>query len=116
MAMLTVNGAAVSAPSAMQVAVFDVASDPRRNAAGGAVLDRIAVKRRLEISWAQMDEHEFSALLQAVNGFFEAAYPDPESGQMRSISCYCSEKSAQILRMQDGRPLWTRIKMTWTER
>lgn len=116
MAMLTVNGSAIPAPSRMSVAVFDVSSGVSRTASGGAVIDRTAVKRRLELSWAHIDGNALSVLLGQLGGFFDVAYPDPQSGNMRSMQCYCSEKIAGILRMSDAGPVWTDVKMIWTER
>ena len=116
MAMLRVNGAAMPAPSAMKVTVFDVSSGASRNAAGNAVMDRTGVKRRLELAWACLGGDELSALLQAMNGFFAVSYPDPENGDVRSMSCYCSERSAEVMRMAEGKPVWTGVKMSWTER
>lgn len=116
MAMLMVNGTAVPAPSGMQVAVFDVSSGEVRNAAGNAVIDRTAVKRRLELRWAHIGGDALAALLNEIGGLFEAVYPDPMTGQARAMQCYCSERIAGILRMGDAGPVWTDVKMTWTER
>lgn len=116
MAMLTVNGSAIPAPSKLSVAVFDVSGGVSRSASGGAVIDRTAVKRRLEISWAHMAGDALSMLLGQMGGFFDVAYPDPQSGNMRTMQCYCSERIAGILRMGDAGPVWTDVKMTWTER
>lgn len=116
MAMLTVNGQAVPSPSQMKVAVFEALGGVNRNAAGNAVMDLSAVKRRLELGWAHMSGEALAALLTAMNGFFEAVYPDPQTGEMRSMTCYCGERTSGVLRMQDGVPLWTDVKMTWTER
>lgn len=114
--MLLVNGAAAPAPSAMQVTVFDVSSGEKRNAAGSAVIDRTAVKRRLELQWAHISGEDLAALLNEIGGLFEVSYPDPVSGQDRSMQCYCGERVAGILRMQAGKPVWTDVKMIWTER
>lgn len=116
MAMLQVNGRAVPAPSGLQVAVFDVSAGEKRNAAGNAVIDRSAVKRRLELHWAHIGGAELAALLNEIGGLFEVVYPDPVSGQARSMQCYCGERIAGILRMADGAPVWTDVKMHWTER
>ena len=116
MGMLMVNGAAVPAPTALTATVFDVASNVSRNAAGNAVMDLQAVKRKLELSWAHMDGAALATLLEAMNGFFEVDYPDPQSGEQRRMTCYCSERVAGILRMANGTPVWTDVKMSWTER
>jgi len=114
--MLKLNGADFPAPSAMKVAVFDVSSGVNRNAAGGAVMDCIAVKRRLELKWAYLPGADMAKLLDGVNGFFRAEYPDPATGTMRAMDCYCSERVTGVLRMDGGTPVWTDVEMTWTER
>ena len=87
-----------------------------RSASGRAVLDRTAVKRRLELTWAYLSGEDLAALLDAAGGFFEVCYPDPQTGQARTMQCCCSEKATGILRMRDGAPVWTDVKMTWMER
>jgi len=117
MAMLMINGSAVLPPSEMKVAIFEPGSGAARNAAGNAVLDRMGAKRRLHLKWAYMEAAQLAALLDAVGaGFFDAAYPDPESGEMRTMACLCSERTAGMLRMKNGLPVWTNIEMIWTER
>jgi len=116
MAMLKVNGAAVPAPAALKVTVFDAGAEVSRNAAGNAVMDVRAEKRRLELSWAYMDGEALAGLLNAMHGFFEAEYPDPQTGAQRRMQCYCSDRAMGILRMADGKPVWTDLKMSWTER
>lgn len=116
MAMLRVNGAAILAPSAMKAAIFDISSGVNRNAKGNAVVDRRAVKRRLELAWAHLEGEALAQLLQAMDGFFTVSYPDPESGAAREMCCYCSERSVEMLRMDADRPIWIGVKMTWTER
>lgn len=118
MSMLTVNGAAMPAPSAMKVEIFDVSSGVSRNAAGGAVVDRMGVKRRLNLKWSHLTGDQLSALLNATAGscFFEVAYPDPVDGGMRSMRCHCGDRAAGMLRMEDGEPIWTDVEMIWTER
>ena len=116
MAMLTVNGQAVPPPSRLTAAVFDAAGGVSRHAAGNAGRDVSALKRRLELSWAYMAGGDLAALLAAMNGFFEVVYPEPQTGDARSMTCYCGERTSGVLRMQNGVPLWTDVKMTWTER
>lgn len=116
MGMLMVNKMAISAPTGLKVTVFDVGAEVSRNAAGNAVMDICAEKRKLDLQWAHMDGAALSALLEAMNGFFEVDYPDPLSGGQRTMFCYCSERTVGILRMVDGEPVWTDVKMVWTER
>lgn len=116
--MLTVNGWEAPAPASMKVTVFDVTSGAGRNAAGGTVIDRVGVKRRIDLKWARMSGDALAALLQAVSAgrFFDVVYPDPETGAAREMSCSCGERAVGVLRMEGGAPVWTGVEMTWTER
>lgn len=114
--MLKINGVAAPTPSALRMTIFDVSSSVNRNAAGNAVMDMGAVKRKMELNWAHMSAAELAALLKEMNGFFEVDYPEPETGEEKHMCCYCSDRTMGILRMMDGEPIWTDIKMTWTQR
>lgn len=118
MAVLLVNQAAVPSPSELTVSVFEAAGTVDRNANGGAVIDRVAVKRRLELVWAHLSPAELAALLTAIGGesFFEATYPDPVTGGNRTMTCYAEERTAAVLRLENGAPVWRDLKMRWIER
>ena len=118
MAMLKIGGADMPAPSSMKIALFDVSSGQERSASGEIIMDRVAVKRKLDLSWAFLSGAELARLLNAVtdSAFFEAAYPDPATGEMRSMICCCGEKTTGVLRMEGGEALWTNVEMTWTEK
>lgn len=117
MAVLTVNGAAVPAPSEMKVALFEVGSGDVRSASGALVRDVVAVKRRLTLRWASLSPEALGSLLGAVSGaFFQAEYPDPVLMQMRSATFRAGEAAVGVLRMTDGAPVWTDVTMEWTER
>ena len=118
MAILTINGADAPSPSEMKVRIFDVGSGEARSAAGGLVADRVAVKRELTLRWAHLTPAQLSALMEAVGGeaFFQAAYPDPETGASRSASFRCAERSAGVLLVRGGAPVWTDVEMSWVEK
>ena len=112
------NQRAVPSPSALEVSVFDVNGTVERNARGDTVIDRVATKRRLDLEWAHLSGGDMAALLAAVGeeGFFEAAYPDPETGKTRTMTCYAEERSAAVLRVENSAPVWHGLKMRWVER
>lgn len=116
MAILNINGWDVPAPTVMNVSLFHAHENTGRSASGSAVIDRSALKRRLELRWAHLSGENLAALLGKISGFFDVVYPDPLDGQQRSMQCCCSESAGGILRIQDGKPVWTDVKMTWTER
>lgn len=117
MAILLVNGAEVAPPSEMRVSVYDISGAADRNANGGAVIDRVAVKRKIELKWAHLTAAQLSALLGAVGGeaFFQATYPDPATGAAREMTCYAGERTAAVLRVENGQPVWTDLAMEWIE-
>lgn len=116
--MLTVNGAALPAPSAMKVSLFNVVTQAARTASGCAVVDRIGVKRKLELKWTHLNAAGMQSLLAATGSdtFFSAVYPDPATGAARTMQCYCEERKAGVLRMDGGSPVWTNIELTLVER
>jgi len=118
MAVLMVNGAAMPTPAAMKINIFDVSSTADRNASGNVVIDRVGTKRKLELRWAHLEPDQLQALLAAVNAqvFFTAEYPDPQTGGMRAMTCYCGDRAVGVLRMEGGRPVWTDVEMNWIER
>ena len=118
MALLTVNGAEMPAPTTLKINIFDVSATADRNASGNVVIDRVGTKRKLEMTWAHMTAAQLSALLTAVGEklFFTAGYPDPQTGGMRSMTCYCGDRATGVLRMENGNPVWTDVEMNWIER
>ncbi len=118
MAIITVNGANMPSPSALKVTIFDVASSADRNASGMVVMDRVGIKRKLEMTWAHLTPEQLSMLLDAVsaNVFFTAGYPDPQTAAIRTMICYCGDRSVGVQRMVNGAPVWTNVSMNWIER
>ena len=118
MAVLRVNGVDIPAPSAMKISIFDVSASADRSASGRIVIDRVGTKRKLELRWAHLSGENLSALLSAVGEklFFTAEYPDPQTGGMRSMTCYCGDRATGVMRMEGGVPVWTEVEMNWIER
>ena len=117
MSVLYVNDRPVPTPSSLTVTLFDVAGAGERNALGETVIDRVATKRRLELAWSHLSPEALAGLLAATGEtFFTAAYPDPLTGAAREMTCFVEDRSAAVLRVEDGAPVWHDLKMCWTER
>ena len=86
MAILTIGGKEMPAPSEMSVEMQEIGSSGERSASGRLVADRVAVKRRLKLKWAALAGDAAKALLSAADGFFTATYPDPATGAARSAT------------------------------
>lgn len=69
--------------------------------------DRVAVKRKLEVSWPPLSKADMSSLLKAVEDiFFTLSYPDAYTGAMRSMTCYVGDRSVPMLRYDEGTGDW----------
>ena len=114
--MLKVNGVKVASPSELRVRIFDVGAEPERTADGTLTADRAAVKRALTLRWAALSTAQMGALLGAAGEpFFSVTYFDPMTGAERTMNCRSGEKSAGVLMMRGGEPVWADVEMEWTE-
>ena len=114
--MLSIDGTAMPAPSALKVTLEDAGAAAERSAAGTLVRDFAGARRRLKLRWATLTGDQLRALLRAVDArFFNVTYPDPEAGGTATIHCCCAKRSMGVLRMRDGAPVWTDIEMEWME-
>lgn len=115
--MISVNGATIKTPSRCQVGIFDVSSSADRNAQGEILIDRVGTKRKLEMEWPALTNSEMSALLSAVTDvFFTCAYPDPQTGANRTMTCYVGDRTAPVYRLNGGVPMWEGLKMNFIEK
>lgn len=105
-------------PAKLSVYIEERGDDSALNVLGQRLVDRLAVKRVIDISWPYLAGESAAALMAAVTEgvFFDAVYPDPVTGGMREASFRATERSARMLRMADGGAVWTDIEMKWEER
>ena len=114
--MLKINGAVIPAPSDFIVGIMDI-SKAERNAAGTMVIDRIATKRKLELSWKYLSKEDVSRVLTLVSPvFFEVEYPDPQTNTKRTGVFYCGDRSIGTLDYKNGVIRYKDIKFNLIER
>ncbi len=114
--MISVNGTPIATPSRMSVGIYDVSKSADRNAQGDILIDRVAVKRKLEMEWSALTNAEISSLLSAVtNVFFSVTFPDPQTGGNKTIICYVGDRTAPVYKY-NGTPLWEGLKMNFIEK
>ena len=114
--MLKIDGQAVKTPSKFTVCVSPLTSSAERNVLGETVMDFIGVKRTLKMRWAHIAPSELDALYSLVEGgFVSVQYPDAD-GTTCTMSAYAGERSAGILQMRGGAPVWTDGEMELIER
>lgn len=115
--MININGTPVKTPQRCAIGITEISSGEIRNALGDALIDRVAVKRRLDLEWGALSNAECSAILSAVKPiFFRVEYPDPEEGIDKTIVCHVTDRESPMLMYQGGVPYWEGLRMTLLER
>ncbi len=116
MALITINGVAIPAPSDLAVGIQDL-SKAERNANGTMIIERIATKRKLELSWAYLDKASLSQVLNAVSSvFFTVTYVDPQTNGTKTGTFYCGDRKCGMIDFKNGIPRWKDIKFDLIER
>ena len=116
--MLYIGGKKVASPSVFEVGVEDRGDFSMCNVLGQRLADRLAVKRVIDVEWAQLSPEGLADIMNAVteNVFFEVEYPDPVTGERRAAVCRAVEKNVRMHRLDGGAPVWTQLRMRWEER
>lgn len=99
MDILKINGQAIQNPVALQWDESDLDSSEGsgRNQLGDMFRDRIAVKRKISVSFPPMKDTEMATLLEAISPmFFKLEYPDPRLGRRHTITVYVSDRSVPV--------------------
>lgn len=114
--MLEINNVPIPTPSTFKVGIQDI-SNSERNAQGDMLIDRIATKRKLELSWRELPPQELSELLILVNNpYFFVRYPDPMTGQSEIKTFYCGDRSVPMYSFVNGTPKWNDISFNFVEK
>lgn len=116
--MLWLNGVLVKSPKAFQPELNDIDSeDSYRNARAELNRDRIASdKRKLNCEWGPLTQQEISTILQAIEPeFFPIKYWDPKNGLITK-TFMAGPKTAPMLIMKDGLPMWEGLKVNFIEK
>ena len=114
--MLKVNGTTIKTPKRMSVGIYDVSKSADRNAQGDILIDRVAVKRKVECEWGALTNAEMSALLSACTAvFFSVTFPDPQTGGNKTMICYVGDRTAPVYKY-NGTPLWEGLRMNFIEK
>ncbi len=102
MALITINGVALPTPTELQVGVMDI-SKAERNANGRMIIERIATKRKLFITYSYITESDASLVLrQVAPTYYTVTYLDPQDKTMKSGSFYCGDRQLGMVDYQDG--------------
>lgn len=118
MAVIQIGGKDIPDPSALQWDQSDITSDSSgRNAAGAMLMDRIAQKVKLTLSWNFLTFDKISAILSAIEPiYFDVTYPDPKDGFTTTKTFYLGDRSTPLYSVCDGIAGWQSLSITLNEK
>lgn len=113
--MISINSVQMPTPTTFQIGITDL-TKTERNANGGLIIEVIATKRKLDLSYNYLSATSFSTLLNAISAStFSVTYPDAQTAVDRTATFYCSEKNAGAIDYQNGIMRYKDVKLTFTE-
>ncbi|MEY8001211.1 DUF6711 family protein [Clostridium sp. Mt-5] len=114
--MLKINGVELPDPSTYNPSIQDI-SNAQRNARGEMILERIATKRKLSLSWAFLSGTDTLQLLSLVSStFFSVEYIDPQDGGLKSGTFYSGDRTMTGIMYKDGIMYYKDVKFDIIER
>ncbi len=114
--MIKINGVEIPTPSSYSVGIQDL-SKAERNVLGDMIIERIATKRKLELSWNHLSKEDLAVVLQKVSPvFFTVEYIDPEANAKKTGTFYCGDRTVGALDYINGKIRWKDIKFNLIER
>ena len=98
MSMIYVNGVAIKTPSSFSWGLQDI-SDAASGRTQDALMhkDRVAQKRKIQLSWSNPTKDETSTILQAFDPeYVNVTYLDAKSGLDETRTFYVGDRSAPM--------------------
>lgn len=116
MALITIGGSELPTPSDLSVGILDL-SKAERNASGTMIIERIATKRKLELSWKYLSREQLTQVFSAVAPvFFEVTYIDPQTNATKTGTFYAGDRTCGMLDFINGVARYKDVKFSLIER
>ena len=116
MSLIKINGVAIPTPSDVKFSVMNI-TNSERNANGSMIMELIAQKQKLELSWKFLKKEDLNFILSAVDGiFFEVTYLNPKTGILTTKTMYSGDRSMDALDYINETIRYKDIKMNFIER
>ncbi|MCJ8008123.1 DUF6711 family protein [Lederbergia wuyishanensis] len=114
--VFSINGVDMPAPSDLNIGIMDL-SKAERNSRGTMIIERIATKRKLEVSYNYLSKDQLSQVLNSVSPvFISVKYSDPQTNGIRTGTFYCGDRSVGLIDYRNGVPRYKDIKFDLVER
>jgi hypothetical protein len=116
MALLIIGGETMPSPSDMDFGIYDI-SKAERNAKGKMIIERIATKKKIGISYNFITRGNLQTILNAVKpAYFNVTYIDPLTNTTVTGSFYCGDRSLGYVDYLNNVPRYKELKFDLIER
>ena len=119
MSLLQIEYVSLPAPTVLQPSIQDLDSGDGtgRNQDGTMFRDRVAIKRSVHCEWGALSRQEMSDLLEAMSApSFHLTYPDPQTGQLETITAYVGDRAPAICSViSDTEWMWIGLSVDFVE-
>jgi len=110
-----IAGVQVARPAEVKVGRFDL-TKANRTASGRMVMEYIATKRRVDITWKYLPDAELKKILDLLaqnKPFFTLSYPD--AGSQQSMTCYAGDINTSLWHTRNGVRYWSEVSIPFIE-
>ena len=114
--MLKIAGVSVKAPTDLKIGRFDLTKSGR-TASGKMVMELIATKRRVDITWKMLPDNELQKIIDTITAnkpFFSLEYPD--AGGTKTMTCYAGDIATSLWHTKNGIRYWEEVSIPFIER
>lgn len=114
---MKINGTPIPDPTDLLVGIYRI-SKADRLADGSMAIDIIAIKRRVDCSWAVITGAEIKAIQDELdNGtFYSIEYVDPAHGETHTMTAYVGDISQAAWFTRDGVRYWKDFSLSFIEK
>lgn len=103
--------------SALKVGTETIVSeDSGRNANGDTVLDIVAKKKKLYITFRPLDDDEMNVLLEAITPYVVSVqFRNPATNALSQATCYTGTPEPEYYTIQQGKVLYKPMNLNFIE-
>ena len=113
--MLKIAGVSVKAPTDLKIGRFDLTKSSR-TASGKMVMELIATKKRVDITWKMLPDNELQKIIDTITAnkpFFTLEYPD--AGGTKTMTCYVGDITTGLWHTIGGIRYWKEVSVPFIE-
>jgi len=113
--VLKIAGVSVKAPTDLKIGRFDLTKSGR-TASGKMVMELIATKKRVDITWKMLPDNELQKIIDTITAnkpFFSLEYPD--AGGTKTMTCYAGDVVTSLWHTKNGIRYWEEVSIPFIE-